>query len=108
MVHIKPTKDAKDIGHGFKVKYMCQVAKRYMWLWYAKHTGFRYVNGKGRQCNRWKIHRIYLGSLLKRFNDPPLTGNDFNDLRVSKWWFATRKEAQQFIKDKKIDKSFNG
>ena len=101
MAHIKPTKNAKDIGYGFKVKYMCQVAKRYMWVYYAKHTGFRYANGKGIHCNRWKIHRIYLGSLLKRFNDPPLTGNQFNDLRVSKWWFSTRREAQEFILERR-------
>lgn len=87
-----------------EVKYMCQVAKKYTWVYYVKHDTFRYANGKGRHCNRWKIHRIYLGTLLKRFNEPPLTGEKFNAMRVSKWWFATHKEAEQFMnkyKDKK-------
>ena len=78
-----------------EVKYMCQVAKKYTWVYYVKHNTFRYVKGKGQHCSRWKIHRIYLGTLLKKFNEPPLTGNDFNDLRVSKWWFATIKEAEK-------------
>ena len=73
-------------------------SKKYTWVYYVKHDTFRYVNGKGEHCSRWKIHRIYLGTLLKKFNEPPLTGNDFNDLRVSKWWFSTIKEAKKFIK----------
>ena len=81
-----------------EVKYMCQVAKKYTWVYYVKHNTFRYVKGKGQHCSRWKIHRIYLGTLLKRFNEPPLTGEKFNAMRVSKWWFSTIKEAEKFIK----------
>ena len=51
-----------------EVKYMCQVAKKYTWVYYVKHNTFRYVKGKGQHCSRWKIHRIYLGTLLKKIH----------------------------------------
>ena len=35
-------------------------SKKYTWVYYVKHDTFRYVNGKGEHCSRWKIHRIYL------------------------------------------------